>query len=388
MKLPPNTKTYLWDINYKTIVISDVINFIKKLVYFKQINQNFSLYNNNRINIRNSYNNSNDWDKIYLEEDIFFLKLWKLWLVNIELFDITKDIETIEWKNYYSFINKYYIANWNYSNSDTWATKYDIYKILENDDEYEEFIKHIYLNVFPDDKVDEYFDYYDDLENRIMMSVQMPSIKDFFESMSKIFVKKKTNIYLQNKLIKIYESDNDYIEFKIDDYFKWYSLIYSLLIHLENKWILKIKDIIFYTKLSKDKKTWFYYIKFIIDKISRNILPIFLEWFIIPIIKEKFKLYDDWKLTYSNWIVKTLSFKINDGSFILLKKLYSTSIDEWFDLFEYFDEYENTNLNSDYKKFKKNIWEDIKNINRRIKDEFNIKTYVFKWDNEKIYRKL
>ncbi len=371
MKRLTNKELYLDSINYKTIEIKEIIFFLDFIMLNRLSSYNISLNNNTEIVIRDKNHFNNYWDNIYLENDIFFIKLYKIWLLNIELFNIKLNINTEKWKSTYRFLDKYLLKSDEYTNSETWNVKYDIHKIVNNEEEYEKFIQHIFSNIFYDDyEIIEDIEIY--LENNVEMKVIIPDLKIFFEKISKIFIKKNTLEYLKNKLILEYKNDNVHIEFPKFNYFKSYTSIYFLLKHLEKKWLLIIKDIIYYNKIiDKTKWIWKTFIKFEIEKIVNEISPIFFEWFELNKVNQYRTEYKE-KAFYIDG-KKYRNYKNNKISSLIkiifeYRKKSNKSEFTYIELLEYFKKNENE-YNYFYNKI--NINNQYENIKKLKKDEIN-----------------
>lgn len=388
MFIPKNTSAFFKDFNYKTIENKEIQELFRFIMTSIEYSRDISIYNKNSIFIRDIVESNKNWENIYLDQDIFYLKLAKKWLVNIDFYKSVLDIKTSEWLDFYHFMQDYIIDWENYQDIETWKTKYDIDKILKN--KYEEFIQHIILNIFPWDKIPEYVDE-GNFENRIFMGVEIENLKLFFEYVNQLFIKKKTLSRIKEKIIQEYNKEKKYIEFRIWDYFKWYASIYEILKYLDKNWVLNIKDVRLYYKdvtvnrrfkegwvyVNRDKmKLSYLMIRFELEKYVEELSPEFLSRFELPKQKEKntFILKDNWDLYY--W-KDFISFHTEKIAFILLKEVLKNDINSWVNLWDIFEDYDNWNW--DFKTFNDSVvWSAIKNINRRIKEKFKIESFAYR----------
>lgn len=176
------------------------------------------------------------WDLYYLYE-LLFLKLYKNWLVDINLFSFKYDIKTKSWKDLYAFMDKYIIKSNEFHSSETWKTEFDIKKILE--ESYGEFIK-----LFLESITLNWDDYGYDLSNRLDCIITIPSIKTFYIKLNSILSKYyEDNENLRNEFINILNKSDNLFNIPINEYFKEKVLFFEYLKYLEDKNKLEIKKI-------------------------------------------------------------------------------------------------------------------------------------------------
>lgn len=383
MKFPEKIQNLVDDMNIdiENITIEEINNFFLFIRYWQ--NNNFSLYNNESLFLRDVIDNKNSpfyyisWNGIDIWIDILLLKLFKNDLIELQLFNAKLNIDTQESKDFYSFLSKYYKKNPIFMSSETWEWEYDIKKIIDN--EYEKFIDYIYLNMLPWDEELNEFNIDDIYNDRLEMRSRIPNLKNFFYWISKMFSHLSNISEIKDNFVNEYNSENfEYYEIPFNKYFKWYSEIYQFLEYLENTWKLKIKDIILYSSFDKEKP-WLY-MRFYYEKIVKKILPIFIENYKKPV---EFILHKTWDLEYK-WIC--INFPTENIAYVLLKAVLDSDINNGLDIYDFFEEYENGIW--DYQVFKNETIRDaIRNINKRISGKFKIESFLSRPRNQWIIKR-
>jgi len=154
MKLPKKIKEIIKNCNI------DINNFTKQDINYclKTVFNlsNLDWYKSRNVLLRSAWNNKgfelHMWGDISIEIDIFYIKLFKEWLVDIRLFQLEYDTDTKEWIKLDKFLLKYISNNCEWgeqSISFSWwgNTIIDLKAIIEND--YERFMELVLLNLLP-----------------------------------------------------------------------------------------------------------------------------------------------------------------------------------------------------------------------------------------------
>lgn len=179
--------------------------------------------------------------------EILLLKMFKIWLLDIVLFDFTHDIKSKDWEDFYIFMDKYSLKSDIFRSNETWEVEYDLRKIVNN--EYEKFIKHIFNNItYLWDEED--FDFNIVFWNRLYIDSEIENIWDFFNKVHYL-MNKNENSDLLDELIDKLNNWNWIIEYELNVYVNEKSFIYFYIKYLESKWKININSIEIYNNSIK-----------------------------------------------------------------------------------------------------------------------------------------
>lgn len=197
-----------------------------------------------------------NWDVHYTDE-LLFLKLFKHWFLNIELFWFEHDIKGKKWIDFYSFMDNYTMKSDEFHSNKSWKTQYDIKTIVE--ESYKEFINHVLENIiFQWGNYDEYMIY-----NRLDFIATINSTKVFFENIHTLLSSYyNDNTDIQNQFITLLNKSDHILSIKTSDYFDNKVLFFEYLNYL------KIKN------------------KLTINKVYRNLTNIKDDYIVFEITKE------------------------------------------------------------------------------------------------------
>lgn len=178
-----------------------------------------------------------NWD-LYYTDELLFLKLYKYWFLNIELFWFEHDIKGKKWVEFYSFMDNYNIKSEEFHSNKSWKTQFDIKTIIETS--YKEFITHILENIiFQWDDYDQYM-----LSNRLDFIATIPSTKIFFENIHSLLSSYyKDSDDIKNQFIKLLNESDNILSIETSDYFHNKVQFFEYLKYLETKNKLTINKI-------------------------------------------------------------------------------------------------------------------------------------------------
>lgn len=360
----------------------DLFNFTEWDISYR-LSEVFCLHDLNEIKERNitvrSCMNMKDypltrWWDISIEDDIFFIKLYKEWLIDLELYNVECDLDTIEWIEFYKFLKKYiskndskiHLMDFKWGEWITWKTIIDLKSIISNKNEYEEFIRHIYVNMLPWDTIinEDNYDYVN--YNRLTMSWVITDYKVFFKNYCRLLSKNNNLENIINIIKTELECNINFhksitLKFSSESFYN-NTGIYLWLLHLESQWNISILDI--YTECDEnDRKT---YLKIKLNSSLSKVHDILFDWFTLDdsldqvdiinnntlyeseyindklkicsetirgvhtsqpweLIKLFYKLKKDWEysVSYNDMLIYIINHPLE------FKKIFSTDFSEW-----------------------------------------------------------
>lgn len=186
-----------------------------------------------------------DWGHMSFEIEILLLKMYRVWLIDIQLFDCDLDLDTEVWKKFYKFLDKHAIISDTYTSSETWSTEYDIDKLTW--EHYKDFIQHIYDNIIIEDVEDRELDiddYLSPCSDRLTLRANISNSRMFFDKISSIIANQnKDNIQHRVNIIKELNNVDNELYIGLSDFVesKWH--YYRYLKYLESKWKLDITEV-------------------------------------------------------------------------------------------------------------------------------------------------
>lgn len=240
-----NINEELKEINIHNITNDEYFELFREFAY------RANLYEDKKVYLRNLdlkwYFFDYNWWHLGIEKEILLFKLFKYWLIEIDLYRFECDIDSLEWKEFYKFMDKYSRVSEEHYSQDVWKIQYDIKSIIEN--EYDKFINHIFKNIESEYKKIQSNDLdIDDLEeilyDRFLMIAYLNSSKVFFEKLNKLLVKEENTEKIINDLVIKLKNSRWEIRLNLKSIIEekqW--IIYFLLKYLESKGKLEITSI-------------------------------------------------------------------------------------------------------------------------------------------------
>ena len=350
----------------------------------------------NRILLRQAIGNKKlplhmDWYPS-IEDDLFYFKLYKEGLVDIEFYEAVYDTENIEWQKFDSFMSDYLLDFDDNKNVYTnfwwnWSTRYDLKKIL--DENYEEFIDHMFNNILPWDleATEDNIDYI--LWERFVMEVIISDWRKFINWLSNLLPNNDDIDDIIEKVINDYNTNSDN-NFNTDEMTLYFPVMYFLknwklldiFNFLERKWQLSILSIDnVFSKENFDNRISDLYLLEI--KYKPNVFNL-KRWIFNLYLKEYNNLWNDEVIDFittekwcnlMNW-KWSISFIKTEKPYKIVKRYFKDkktkdmNLSSLFKLL-YWETYQKK-LHEEYIPDIENI---IKWINRKVKDLNNWKQY-------------